>query len=97
MELGFVESLRRRWDVLGINARPDDKGKGKADDLDDPSQRIMGGRHELEEVEDSVDMDEGVEGAEARREIMQGAIVKSVITSAVQGTGNFPCGVTSDL
>ncbi|KAF9467295.1 U3 small nucleolar RNA-associated protein 6-domain-containing protein [Collybia nuda] len=83
MELGFVESLRRRWDVLGINAQLSDKGKGKADDLDDPSYRIMGGRHETEPIQDS-DMDEEVEGAQARREIMQGAIVKSVITSAVK-------------
>jgi U3 small nucleolar RNA-associated protein 6 len=90
MELGFVESLRRRWDVLGLNAQPGNKGKGKVDDLDDPSHHIMGGHHEPEEPEeDPMDMGEGMEGAEARREIMQGAIVKSVITSAIQGTRYF--------
>jgi len=51
MELGFIESLRRRWDVLGI--------KEKAD--------------------------ENREGAGSRQDIMQGAIVKSVMNSAVQG------------
>ncbi|TRM56153.1 U3 small nucleolar RNA-associated protein 6-domain-containing protein [Schizophyllum amplum] len=33
LELGFVESMRRRWEVLGIDIHEDadDKGKGKAD------------------------------------------------------------------
>ena len=62
MELGFIESLRRRWGVLGINA--DGKGKGRGD--------------EDNEVENT-------EGAASRRDIMEGAIVKSVIRNAVQG------------
>jgi U3 small nucleolar RNA-associated protein 6 len=67
MELGFIESLRRRWDVLGINAS--DKGKGKALGIDE------------EQADDSEDI-----GAASRQDIMQGAIVRSVLTSAVQGT-----------
>jgi U3 small nucleolar RNA-associated protein 6 len=70
MELGFIESLRRRWDVLGINAG--DKGKGKAHDDDD-----------AEGIDEEQDDDTG---AASRHEIMQGAIVKSVLSSAVQGT-----------
>lgn len=59
MEIGFVESLQRRWDVLGIS-----EGKGK-DRAVDPA-------------EDEPDV-------QARHEILTGALVKSVMTSAVQG------------
>lgn len=31
MELGFIESLRRRWDVLGL----DDKGKGREQEAEE--------------------------------------------------------------
>ena len=48
-ELGFVEGLRRRWDVLGVGEEESD---------------------------------------EARKEIMQGAIVKTVIGEAVKGAAN---------
>ncbi|TFK44537.1 U3 small nucleolar RNA-associated protein 6-domain-containing protein [Crucibulum laeve] len=85
MELGFVESLRRRWDILGIKVIGDEKGKGKARD-EDPSD-IMGfgdGSDEKADASMEVDEVEGDEGAEARRQIMEGAIVKSVITSAAK-------------
>ena len=78
MELGFIESLRRRWDVLGIKGESDD-----AEQTDDPSDNIMpendteGDRKEVSEEKD--------EGADRRKEIMEGAIVKAVITSAVHG------------
>jgi len=49
MEMGWVESLRRRWGVLGIDNNEDDDEEGTS-----------------------------------RREIMQGAIVKSVISNASQ-------------
>lgn len=79
MELGFIESLRRRWDVLGI----DEKGKKKAVD-DDPSERIMGHGGEAQDIsmEDDLDAYEGDEGRAARLQIMDGGIVKSVISSA---------------
>ncbi|KAJ7497093.1 U3 small nucleolar RNA-associated protein 6-domain-containing protein [Mycena latifolia] len=65
MELAFIESLRRRWDVLGL----DQKGKGK--------------EHADQATEEALAADAD-QGAEARTAIMDGAIVKSVITSAVQ-------------
>ncbi|KAF8995433.1 U3 small nucleolar RNA-associated protein 6-domain-containing protein [Cyathus striatus] len=81
MELGFIENLRRRWDVLGINSNVE-KGKQKALE-DDPSQYLEA---DVTTIENTVDEeDSGIEaedGAKARRQIMEGAIVKSVITSA---------------
>ncbi|KAJ7124943.1 U3 small nucleolar RNA-associated protein 6-domain-containing protein [Mycena epipterygia] len=68
MELGFIESLRRRWDVLGL----DDKGKGREQE------------EEEEEDTEALLAADGASSAEARAAIMQGAIVKSVIASAVQ-------------
>lgn len=58
MELGFVETLRRRWETLGIK-----EGAGL--------------------------LDEEYGGAEARRAVMEGGIVESVITSAGKGKGVF--------
>ncbi|KAI0829637.1 U3 small nucleolar RNA-associated protein 6-domain-containing protein [Trametes gibbosa] len=91
MELNFVESLRRRWSVLGI----DTKGKGKdaikvkgkqtnvADDLG-----ASGLEDEIQGDHDSMDVDlqeEAVDEDEAaRKQIMDGAIVKAVISNAVQ-------------
>jgi len=54
MELGFVETVRRRWETLGI----------KGEVVDD-------------------------EGAEARRVVMEGGIVESVISSAGKGKSGF--------
>lgn len=77
MEMGFVESIRRRWQVLGIKEdETKSKGKQKALDVDVDMDMVT----KLDE--DGGDEDVGVE---ARRAIMQGAIVKSVITSAVRG------------
>lgn len=76
MEIGFVEGMRRRWGVLGIEV----KGKNKADnvvgeDMDDSK---------VEQMQTEAD-GEGDEAEQARKEIMQGAIVKSVISNAVKG------------
>lgn len=68
MELGFVESLRRRWEVLGLDIVADDV-QGGADDA---------------MVED-VDADSG---EEARKEVLQGALAKAVISNAVKGKNN---------
>ncbi len=78
MEMGFVEGMRRRWGVLGIDLNG--KGKAKAqenveDGMDDTEVEQMQGEAE----------GEGDEAEKARREIMQGAIVKSVISNAVKG------------
>ena len=80
MELGFIESLRRRWDVLGIHDTPNkpDKGKEKEKMLD------------VEILDEDGDLpmdtapDEDIAPA-ARKEIMGGVIVKAAISSAVQG------------
>ncbi|KAF8170239.1 U3 small nucleolar RNA-associated protein 6-domain-containing protein [Mycena galopus ATCC 62051] len=66
MELVFIESLRRRWDVLGLD--PNQESKEHAD------------THAEEEREGLAE--DGDAGSEARAAIMDGAIVKSVIASA---------------
>ncbi|KAK7692964.1 hypothetical protein QCA50_004605 [Cerrena zonata] len=76
MELGFVESMRRRWNVLGINL--DDKGKGKE------RQRDSLENDDVERMEVEAAEPEGDESEAARREILGGAIVKSVISSAAK-------------
>lgn len=76
MEMGFVESMRRRWGVLGIEV----KGKEKA------RESLENGMNEDEVAQMQTEADgEGDEAEQARREIMQGAIVKSVISNGVKG------------
>ncbi len=93
MELGFVESLRRRWSVLGIDVKGTgkdtvagkDQGKDKGKGADD---RWNGIGEEDEGEADGMDVDaeeDLTEDEVARRQIMEGAIVKSVISSAVTG------------
>lgn len=91
MELAFIEGMRRRWDVLGINAKEDERtqvGKGVEPDID------MGGDDETvvideqrEKPPDEVIAAEkgGDEGEAARKAIMDGAIVKSALSSAAKG------------
>ncbi|KAK0213041.1 U3 small nucleolar RNA-associated protein 6-domain-containing protein [Desarmillaria ectypa] len=79
MELGFIESLRRRWDVLGIEE--DDKTATERD----RALMIDEFRGQDDVIPIEVDDDaEKDEGEEARKEIMKGAIVKSVISNAVE-------------
>ncbi|KAL5485402.1 UTP6 [Sanghuangporus weigelae] len=73
MELGFVESLRRRWKVLGLTT-----DAGEDEDMGD-----------LDKPERAEENDEALEEADkndeqARKEILNGAIVKTVISSAVK-------------
>lgn len=83
MELGFVEGLRRRWELLGIQL--DSKGKGKdvrrTMDLDGAHD---GGDEEDQNRSEGMDVDEDINGDAAKHEIMEGIIVKSVISSAVK-------------
>lgn len=71
MEMGFVEGMRRRWTVLGIHEE------------DHPIA-------EVETAEEALTPEEiaakkgGDEGERARQAIMDGAIVKSVISSAAK-------------
>lgn len=84
MELGFVEGMRRRWDVLGIQGEKEKKAA-------DPSSAIMGTQMEDEAVEEGAaaaqaELEAADEaGAAARRRVMEGGIVESVITSAGRG------------
>lgn len=79
-EVGFVESMRRRWDVLGINSG----GKGK--DKEKPQGVVVEGMDEVEVEQMQTEADgEGDEAELARREIMKGAIVKSVMSNAAKG------------
>ncbi|KAF8262880.1 U3 small nucleolar RNA-associated protein 6-domain-containing protein [Lactarius quietus] len=64
LELGFVEAVRRRWDLLGITLDSDD-GKGEEGDRVDRAE-------------------EQAMGDAARREIMDGAIVRQAIDSAAK-------------
>ncbi|EIW63031.1 snoRNA-binding rRNA-processing protein UTP6 [Trametes versicolor FP-101664 SS1] len=90
MELNFVESLRRRWSVLGIDV----KGKGKEASPTKGKQRNPPGSEDESGLEDEniveadameVDTREELEEDEAaRKQIMDGAIVKAVISNATQ-------------
>ncbi len=92
MELNFVESLRRRWSVLGIDV----KGKGKEASSAKSKRRSAQGSEDESELDDdnhveADDMDvdardeELEEDEAARKQIMDGAIVKAVISNAAQG------------
>ncbi|KAI1796429.1 U3 small nucleolar RNA-associated protein 6-domain-containing protein [Ganoderma leucocontextum] len=92
MELGFVEGLRRRWSVLGIDVKGKgkDTGAGKGEKKDKGKVAVdlwsgIGGEDEGEADGMDVDAEEDLmEDEVARRQIMEGAIVKSVISSAVK-------------
>ncbi|KAF8316380.1 hypothetical protein DL93DRAFT_2056465 [Clavulina sp. PMI_390] len=63
MELTYVETLRRRWAVLGIDAASaTSKGKAKLDPAAEPDD----------------------ENDDSRQQVMQGAIVKAVMASAIK-------------
>ena len=68
LELGFVEALRRRWDVLGISLEDDDCS---------PDRETQGERIDRAE--------EVAMGDTARREIMDGAIVRQAVDGAAKG------------
>lgn len=94
MELGFVESMRRRWQVLGIDLNDNNdnkggstqsvKGKEKAREREGDEGEENSGDREENTMDVDGDKDEDTSDA-ARREIMRGAIVCSVITNAVKG------------
>ncbi|KAF9237504.1 U3 small nucleolar RNA-associated protein 6-domain-containing protein [Melanogaster broomeanus] len=89
MELNFIEGMRRRWNVLGINIEDDESMKAAG------NQAELGG--DMEEAGETIIIDDqgemppneviaaekgGDEGEAARRAIMDGAIVKSALLSA---------------
>ncbi|KAF5388845.1 hypothetical protein D9757_005662 [Collybiopsis confluens] len=84
MELSFTESLRRRWDILGISqvetrdqdATPDpDMTDENTNSTDSPAPKDA----EMDRLNQP-----GAEGARARRQILDGVIVKAIMDSAVQ-------------
>jgi U3 small nucleolar RNA-associated protein 6 len=87
MELGFIEGLRRRWDILGIGIVQDGKGKEKAlelpMDLDGNDSMV-----EQMQVDDDVP---GNDEDKTQQAVMDGAIVKSVLSSAAKGESLVPC------
>ncbi|KAH7888620.1 U3 small nucleolar RNA-associated protein 6-domain-containing protein [Phlebopus sp. FC_14] len=92
MEMGFIENMRRRWDVLGINVETegdDESNKGKQTERDvdmGVSGDIMIIDDDGEKPPDEVLAAEqhGNEGEAARKAIMDGAIVKSTLLSAAK-------------
>lgn len=91
MELGFIEGMRRRWNVLGINTKEDERaqmGKGIEPDIDmDADEQTVTIGEQREKPPDEVIAAEkgGDEGEAARKAIMDGAIVKSALSSAAKG------------
>lgn len=95
MEMGFVESLRRRWSILGIDVKGKgkdmDAGKTKGDEKQTEADDPWAGLGEDQAEEDAARMDVDAEDEEvgddeaARREIMNGAIIRSAISKAVEG------------
>jgi U3 small nucleolar RNA-associated protein 6 len=79
MELGFIEGLRRRWSVLGLDQGSDMNGKQRERAVADETG-----------IEPSLveDLDNGGDeniSSFARQEIMDGAIVKTVMSNAARG------------
>ena len=97
MELGFVESLRRRWSVLGIDVKQKGRdagtGKGKGKEREREAGDLWSGIGDEEGEADGMEVDaeeDLTEDEAARRQIMEGAIVKSVISNAVKGAFTLP-------
>ncbi|KAH9961491.1 U3 small nucleolar RNA-associated protein 6-domain-containing protein [Russula dissimulans] len=87
LELGFVESVRRRWDVLGISLRDDveESGRGLGLDVDvDPGGQGQGKSGQGGQGERVDRVEEEAMGDAARQAIMDGAIVRQAIDSAAK-------------
>ncbi|PCH43573.1 hypothetical protein WOLCODRAFT_50737, partial [Wolfiporia cocos MD-104 SS10] len=86
MELGFVESLRRHWEALGIKigegvGKGKEKARERTAEVEGQGDEMGDGEAERMEAEAE---DAGEDGEAARRAIMEGAIVKSIISSAAK-------------
>ncbi|KAG2148568.1 U3 small nucleolar RNA-associated protein 6-domain-containing protein [Suillus cothurnatus] len=75
MEMGFVEGMRRRWTVLGIHEEDHPIAEAETTAKEDMAPLTP---------EEIAAEKGGDEGERARQAIMDGAIVKSVISSAVK-------------
>ena len=78
MEIGFIETLRRRRKVLGLEV-DDDYGTEQTNGLN-------GSPTEDEKMTTALMRDEASDDADAiQREVMNGAVVKIVIDNATDG------------
>ncbi|KAF8556325.1 hypothetical protein OG21DRAFT_1459349 [Imleria badia] len=87
MELGFIEGMRRRWNVLGINTMEDggtQVAKGVEADIDMDETVVIDEQREKPPDEVIAAEKGGDEGEAARKAIMDGAIVKSALSSAAK-------------
>ncbi|KAG9316692.1 U3 small nucleolar RNA-associated protein 6-domain-containing protein [Chiua virens] len=87
MELGFIEGMRRRWSVLGISSKEGERTRVDEPDIgmDEDREPIIVDE-QAEKPPDEVIAAEkgGDEGDAARKAIMDGAIVKSALSSATK-------------
>ncbi|KAI5117768.1 hypothetical protein M0805_005199 [Coniferiporia weirii] len=80
MEMGFVEALRRRWGVLGLKVA---EGAVREGDGQDTLMVEFGGDQSVQEI--VAPPEEGIEEDEnARKDILNGALVKVAISNAVK-------------
>ncbi|KAG1716655.1 hypothetical protein ID866_533 [Astraeus odoratus] len=93
MELHFIEGMRRRWNVLGIPVEEEKKKSiddGQMDidiDIGDTGNPVFINDDQEQKPPDEVVTAEqgGDAGEAARKAIMEGAIVKSAMSSAAKG------------
>lgn len=92
MEMNFVEVMKRRWTVLGIHEENNDVGEAEMiaekhlePIVDNGPGEVLTGDTEIKPPEEIAAEKEGDEGERARQAIMDGAIVKSVVSSAAKG------------
>ena len=91
MELGFIEGMRRRWNVLGINTKEDEEAQVsksvEADmDMDGIDETAIIDEHRERPPDEVIAAEKGGdEGEAARKAIMDGAIVKSALSNAAKG------------
>lgn len=95
MELRFVESLRRRWKILGLTESDDGNTQQSKEGEALITEALEENGREETDIDIDIDMDmDGTTsdhdvGEEARREILQGALIKAAISSAVKGNQEF--------
>ena len=89
MELGFIEGMRRRWNVLGISTKEDERthvGVEPDIDMDGNDETVVVGEQREKPPDEVIAAEKGGdEGEAARKAIMDGAIVKSALSSAAKG------------
>lgn len=97
MEMNFVEGMRRRWTVLGIHEENKPVGEDMTmaekhlEPVDEGTGEVLVGEETGIKPPEQIAAEKGGdEGERAREAIMNGAIVKSVISSAAKGMFHHP-------